>query len=61
MSSLDTAQSSVKEGNAAFEKSMLERKDASNNEEPQVRDCRFWMVFVALSNSQSLVSSPLSK
>jgi hypothetical protein len=49
MSSLDTAKSSVKEPNAASQKSVPERRGASNNEEPQVRDCRFWMVFAALS------------
>jgi len=48
MSSLDTALSSVKEANAASEKSVPDRKDASNNKEPQDRGCRFWMVFAAL-------------
>lgn len=48
MSSLDTAQSSVKEQNAATEKAAA---DSINDDEaqPQVRDWRFWMVFAALS------------
>jgi hypothetical protein len=51
MSSLDTSLSSVKnikKANAASEKSVPDRRDASNNKEPQDRGCRFWMVFAAL-------------
>jgi hypothetical protein len=48
MSSLDTAQSSVKNQNTASDKPAAE---ASNGEDPQAqaRDWRFWMVFAAIS------------
>lgn len=48
MSSLDTAQNSVKEENTVTEKAAAN----SNNDDDtqvQVRDWRFWMVFAALS------------
>ncbi|KAH8791086.1 hypothetical protein BGZ57DRAFT_625964 [Hyaloscypha finlandica] len=37
-----------KKANAASKKSVPDRRDASNNKEPQDRGCRFWLVFAAL-------------
>jgi hypothetical protein len=49
MSSFDTTQSPMKEPNPATEKTAGETSASSKNEEPQVRDWRFWMVFAALA------------
>jgi hypothetical protein len=56
MSSLDTAEPSMKEGHTVLEKPAVQNSDVSNNEDPkaQARDWRFWMVFIALSITGTL-------